>query len=147
MAEAERLLQQLEQDMELEAIERDMRVRDRLYEQIREILQEIEPDMVDVHIRELQKQHAKLTLEAENRKLIALKKGFIRMRDEQRAARELELEIAHEQRRRRERNCFQNGWNRFCDVTRIPKTWKFKGKRSMRKPSRNHSCKRYSKQK
>jgi hypothetical protein len=143
MTEAERLLQQLEQDMELEAIDRDMRVRDRLYKQIQEILQEIEPDMVDVHIRELQKQHAKLHLDEENKRLIKLKKGFIRMRDEQRAVREMELEIAHEQRRRRERNCFQNGWNRFCDVTRMPSTWKFKGKRSM-KPSRNHSRKRYS---
>ena len=65
------------------------------------------------------------------------------MRDEQRAAREMEREIEREKIRRRERNCFQNGWNSFCDVTRIPSTWKFKDKRSMRKPSR----KRYSKSK
>jgi hypothetical protein len=143
MANAEQQLKQLEQEIELKEIERDYRVRNRLYEQIQEILQEIEPDMVDVHIRELQKQHAKLPLDEENKRLIKLKKGFIRMRDEQRAAREMELEIEREKIRRRERNCFQNGWNRFCDVTRIPSTWKFKGKRSM-KPSRNHSRKRYS---
>lgn len=48
-----------------------------------------------------------------------------------------------EQQRRRERTCLQNGWNKFCDLTSIPNTWKFKGKRHS-KGKHNAKGKRHS---
>lgn len=121
---AERQLKELEDELELRELEKKYAIRDRLYLNIQDILNEIEPDLAAVHMRQLRQQHSKLTLDEENRKLIVLKRGFMKMRDDKR-----------EENRRRERTCLQNGWNKFCDFTYLPTRFKFKGKRSMRKPS------------
>lgn len=114
----EHQLRELEDDLELKQLEKDFALNTRLYEQITAILEEIEPELADVHIRQYKARFNHLSFEEQNRKLVLLKRGFMKMRDEQR-----------EQKRRRERNCLQNGWNKFCDLTSIPATWKFKGKR------------------
>ena len=124
-------LRELEDDLELKQLEKDFAINTRLYHDIRVILEEIEPELADAHIRELKKRHSNLPMDKENRKLVVLKRGFMTMRDNQR-----------EQQRRRERTCLQNGWNKFCDLTSIPNTWKFKGKRNSK--GKHHSRKRHS---
>ncbi len=124
-------LRELEADLELKQLEKDFALNTRLYHDIRVILDEIEPELAEAHIREFKKQNSNLSLDKENRKLVVLKRGIMTMRDNQR-----------EQQRRRERNCLQNGWNKFCDLTSIPTTWKFKGKRHSK--GKRQSRKRHS---
>ena len=51
----EHQLRELEDELELKQLEKEFAINTRLYHDIRVILEEIEPELADAHIRELKK--------------------------------------------------------------------------------------------